>query len=434
MSKKFSISQGMLNSVSQNVKKANEIEAKNNFNVQYIDIKDIERNKKNFYEIVNVDELAEDIKMNGLNHNLVVRKLDNGKYELISGERRYTALTQLVEQGNEIFALVPCKVIEANDIDSEIILIQANAQTRELTEIEKLEQVKRLTELYKTKKKNGEKVPGKIREIIANDLKLSPTQVGRYERINKNLIPELKEILENGNLTIANASEFSSLSEDNQKVILEIINNKVEISKEEATELKVKLKKLEQEKADELKRLENEKLVEIKKIENEKSVEIRRIENEKAEALRSKKLISDEVLRLKSELDKSENKSEAEIKELENQLREELKKDLDNKYLAEIENIKNEANSNKEEKERYRKELEEMKAKSKENKDKSDEFKENYKLVADLKSMYQGLVSILKQHRKMKDNKIVITDDILEQLDKTMMATSILRTLKDEIK
>lgn len=434
MSKKFSISQGMLNSVSQNVKKANEIEAKNNFNVPYIDIKDIERNKKNFYEIVNVDELAEDIKMNGLNHNLVVRKLDNGKYELISGERRYTALTQLVEQGNEIFALVPCKVIEANDIDSEIILIQANAQTRELTEIEKLEQVKRLTELYKTKKKNGEKVPGKIREIIANDLKLSPTQVGRYERINKNLIPELKEILENGNLTIANASEFSSLSEDNQKVILEIINNKVEISKEEATELKVKLKKLEQEKADELKRLENEKLVEIRKIENEKSVEIRRIENEKDEALRSKKLISDEVLRLKSELDKSENKSEEEIKELENQLREELKKDLDNKYLSEIENIKNEANSNKEEKERYRKELEEMKAKSKENKDKSDEFKENYKLVADLKSVYQGLVSILKQHRKMKDNKIVITDDILEQLDKTMMATSILRTLKDEIK
>ena len=434
MSKKFSLSQGMLNQVSQNVKKANELEAKNNFNVQYIDIKDIERNKKNFYEIVNVDELAEDIKMNGLNHNLVVRKLDNGKYELISGERRYTALTQLVEQGNEIFALVPCKVIEANDIDSEIILIQANAQTRELTEIEKLEQVKRLTELYKTKKKNGEKVPGKIREIIANDLKLSPTQVGRYERINKNLIPELKEILENGNLTIANASEFSSLSEANQKVILEIINNKVEISKEEATELKVKLKKLEQEKTDELKRLENEKLVEIRKIENEKSVEIRRIENEKDEALRSKKLISDEVLRLKSELDKSENKSEEEIKELENQLREELKKDLDNKYLSEIENIKNEANSNKEEKERYRKELEEMKAKSKENKDKSDEFKENYKLVSDLKSVYQGLVSILKQHKKMKDNQIVITDDILEQLDKTMMATSILRTLKDEIK
>lgn len=144
MSKKFSISEGMLNGISKNIEKSNTLEAKNNFKVEYIDIKDIKRNEKNFYEIVNVDELAEDIKMNGLNHNLVVRKLENGTYELISGERRYTALSKLVQDGNEIFALVPCKVIEANDIDSEIILIQANAQTRELTDLEKLEQVKRL--------------------------------------------------------------------------------------------------------------------------------------------------------------------------------------------------------------------------------------------------------------------------------------------------
>ena len=320
MSKKFSLSQGMLNQVSQNVKKANELEAKNNFRVQYIDIKDIERNKKNFYEIVNVDELAEDIREWGLRHNLEVRKVED-KYEIISGERRFTALSKLVEEGHKEFSLVPCKVVNLNDLDAEICLIQANAQTRELTEIEKLEQVKRLTELYKTKKKNGEKVPGKIREIIANDLKLSSTQVGRYERINKNLIPELSDILKSGGLTIANASEFASLSEENQKVILDIINNKVEISKDEATELKVKLKKLEQEKADEL-----------KKIESEKIDEIRKIEQEKAEALRNNQLISDEILKLKTELDKSENKSEEEIKELENKLREELEKDLNNKY------------------------------------------------------------------------------------------------------
>lgn len=423
MSKKFSISQGMLNSVSQNVKKANEIEAKNNFNVQYIDIKDIERNKKNFYEIVNVDELAEDIKMNGLNHNLVVRKLDNGKFELISGERRYTALIKLVEEGNEIFALVPCKVIEANDIDSEIILIQANAQTRELTDIEKLEQVKRLTELYRSKKKNGEKIPGKIRDKIAEDLKLSPTQVGRYERINNKLIPELKEVLEKGGLTINNASEFSTLSEDNQKVILEIINNKVEISKEEATQLKNKLKNIEQEKADELKKLENEKIDEIRKI-----------EQEKAEALRNNKIISEEVLKLKNELNKNENKSEEEIKQLEGQLRIELKKELDNKYACIIEEVKNEAKFNNDEKERYKKELEEIKAKAREDKNNSDELKENYKLIADLRSVSSGLVSIMKQYRKMKDKNINILSDIAEELEKAKMATSVLSNLENSIK
>lgn len=422
MSKKFSLSQGMLNQVSQNVKKANELEAKNNFNVQYIDIKDIERNKKNFYEIVNVDELAEDIREWGLRHNLEVRKVED-KYEIISGERRFTALSKLVEEGHKEFSLVPCKVVNLNDLDAEICLIQANAQTRELTEIEKLEQVKRLTELYKTKKKNGEKVPGKIREIIANDLKLSSTQVGRYERINKNLIPELSDILKSGGLTIANASEFASLSEENQKVILDIINNKVEISKDEATELKVKLKKLEQEKADEL-----------KKIESEKIDEIRKIEQEKAEALRNNQLISDEILKLKTELDKSENKSEEEIKELENKLREELEKDLNNKYLSDIENIKNEINLNKEEKERYKKELEEMKAKSKEDKYKSDEFKENYKLIADLKNAYTALISLTRQEHKMTSNKINISSDILEELERTMRASSILRNLKDKVK
>ena len=422
MSKKFSLSQGMLNQVSQNVKKANELEAKNNFNVQYIDIKDIERNKKNFYEIVNVDELAEDIREWGLRHNLEVRKVED-KYEIISGERRFTALSKLVEEGHKEFSLVPCKVVNLNDLDAEICLIQANAQTRELTEIEKLEQVKRLTELYKTKKKNGKKVPGKIREIIANDLKLSSTQVGRYERINKNLIPELSDILKSGGLTIANASEFASLSEENQKVILDIINNKVEITKEEATELKVKLKKLEQEKTDELKKLENEKIDEIRKI-----------EQEKAEALRNNQLISDEILKLKTELDKSENKSEEEIKELENKLREELEKDLNNKYLSEIENIKNEINLNKEEKERYKKELEEMKAKSKEDKYKSDEFKENYKLIADLKNAYTALISLTRQEHKMTSNKINISSDILEELERTMRASSILRNLKDKVK
>lgn len=423
MSKKFSISEGMLNQVSQNVKKANEIEAKNNFNVQYIDIKDIERNKKNFYEIVNVDELAEDIKMNGLNHNLVVRKLDNGKFELISGERRYTALTKLVEEGNEIFALVPCKVIEANDIDSEIILIQANAQTRELTDIEKLEQVKRLTELYRSKKKNGEKIPGKIRDKIAEDLKLSPTQVGRYERINNKLIPELKEVLEKGGLTINNASEFSTLSEDNQKVILEIINNKVEISKEEATQLKNKLKNIEKEKADELKKLENEKIDEIRKI-----------EQEKVEALRNNKIISEEILKLKNELNKNENKSEEEIKQLEGQLRIELTKELDNKYACIIEEVKNEAKFNNDEKERYKKELEEIKAKAKEDKNNSDELKENYKLIADLRSVSAGLVSIMKQYRKMKDKNINILSDIAEELEKARMATSVLSNLENSIR
>lgn len=413
MAKKFSISEGLLNQVSKNVKTIEELEAKDNFKVEYIDIKNIKRNEKNFYDIVNIDELAEDIKMNGLNHNLVVRKLDDNNYELISGERRYTALSKLVKEGNKIFALVPCKVIEANDIDAEIILIQANAQTRELTEKEKLEQINKLTALYKTKKANGEKVPGRIRDIIAKDLNLSPTQVGRYERVNNNLIPELKRLLEEGNLTVANASEFASLSEENQKVILEIVNNQVKLNKEEAIKLKNDLKNIEDEKAAELKKLENENL----------------------EILKNNKTISDEVIKLRKELDKKENKSEEEIKQLEGQLRAELVKDINNEFSLKIEEVKQEAKSHKEEKEKLKAELEEIKSKAKDNINfNSDEIKENFKLISELRNVSSNLVAISKQYKKMEDKKIPISNDILEALNNALMSTSILRNLESKFK
>ncbi|ELC8341111.1 ParB N-terminal domain-containing protein [Clostridium perfringens] len=376
MSKKFSISEGMLNGISKNVKKVEEIEAKDNFKVEYIDIENIKRNEKNFYDIVDVEELAEDIKLNGLNHNLVVRKLDNGQFELISGERRYTALSKLVKEGNKTFALVPCKVIEANDIDAEIILIQANAQTRELSEVEKLKQVQRLKELYKDKKAKGEKVPGKIREIIANDLKLSPTQVGRYEKINSSLIPELKNVLEKGNLTIANASEFANLSEDNQKVILELINSNVNLSKNEAIELKNKLKKIEEEKALEYK--EREKLIQ-------------------------------ENSTLKNKLNSNIEKSNEERKELEGQLRIELEKELESKYADKLNSIKDEVKKQTDEKAKLKDEISKLKANAP--KDVTTEFKENITLIQNLKNIENSPSSLYKQIDKMRKDNIKISDD-----------------------
>lgn len=402
MSKKFSISNGMLNGISKNIEKANTIEAKNNFRVEYIDIKDIKRNEKNFYEIVDVEELAEDIKINGLNHNLVVRKLDNGTYELISGERRFTALNKLVNDGDELFALVPCKVIEANDIDTEIILIQANAQTRELSESEKLKQVERLSELYKTKKANGEKIPGKIRDLIANDLKLSPTQVGRYERINNKLIPELKSLLEEGNLTTANASEFSTLTQENQKVILEIIKDKIKLSKEEALNLKNKLKEV-----------ENAREIELK----EKQSLINHYSNEN--------------IKLKEKLNIETSKSNEEIKQLEGQLRVEIEKKINDDYLLKIEEIKNEAKANFEEKEKLKKEISELKNNAP--KENLEELKENHAILSDLRNVFSTLVSISKRHTKMIDSKIPISADIKTELERAITATSILSKLKNEI-
>ena len=405
MAKKFSISEGMLNGISKNTRKVEEFQAKENFKIEYINIDRIRRNEKNFYEIVDIEALAEDIKLNGLNHNLVVRKLDNDMYELISGERRYTALNKLINEGNKEFNLVPCKVIESNDIDSEIILIQANAQSRELTEVEKLTQVERLQELYKIKKKNGEKVPGKIRDIIANDLKLSPTQVGRYERINNKLIPELKAIIEQGNLTIANASEFSSLSEENQRVILNIIDDETNMSKQEAIDLKNKLKKIEEEKELELKKAYEEKELELKRLEEEKKNQVSKLKSENENL--KKKLDSNNIEEERKEI-------EGQIKiEFEEKLRNEkviLEEELKSKYDKKIEDITNEVKENNLEKQRLKDELSKLKEKSNNEVDIKN-TKENFVLVQNLKLIDNSFKDLKSQINKMKKENVKVAEE-----------------------
>ena len=398
MSKKFSINDGMLNSISKNVKKVTELEAKEGFKLEYIDINKIHRSEKNFYEIIDIDDLAEDIKINGLNHNLVVRPTENGTYELISGERRYTALSKLVNEGNKQFASVPCKIVELNDLDAEIVLIQANAQTRELSEAEKLKQVQRLSELYKAKKANGEKV-GKIREVIANDLKLSPTQVGRYERINNNLIPELKELLEQGNLSTSNASEFSTLSEESQKGILEILNKNISLSKEEAISLKQELK---------------------------------RVELQKEEEIKTKNSLIRYNSELKTKLDKANTDKSEIISEIEGQLRVDVKKELDDKYSIKIEEITKEYLKANEEKKKLENEIKELKANAP--KENIEEITENIKLKELIKNAESAILAVSRQSRIMEDKKIKFDNSLKSELEHARISSTLFKNLLEYFK
>ncbi len=178
-----------------------------------LDIDSLVPSKNNFYGIREIEELAASIKENGLMHNLVVRDIGNGTYEIISGERRYTALKKLG------YEKVPCQIREINDLDAELMLIHANLEQRELTPTEKMEGIKRLENIYKQKRKNGEKLEGKTRDLIGKDLGLSGVQVGRYKKVDKDLIPELKEKLDKEDITLTQANTLSSLTKEEQKAI-----------------------------------------------------------------------------------------------------------------------------------------------------------------------------------------------------------------------
>lgn len=189
------------------------------FEIKLIHISKIKPSEANIYGMRGIEELADNIEMLGLLHNLDVKDADkDGMYEIISGERRYQACKLLYEAGNKDFEMIPCKVESAGDSDaiSELKLLYANAATRELTDYEKTYQAGRIKELLVQMKKDGYEFKGRMRELVADMLNVSPAQVGRMEKINKNLSQEFKQEFEQGNIGITAAYELSGQSQKEQ--------------------------------------------------------------------------------------------------------------------------------------------------------------------------------------------------------------------------
>lgn len=198
--------------------------------------------KDNFYSTENIDELAAAIELSGcIEQNLVVKPEAHGKYEVIAGHRRRLAALKLVEEGKEEYRKVPCRIKkESDEIRDRLSLIFTNATARQLTDWEKVKQAEELKEVLteykkalqeenKDKPKEERERIGRIREIVAQMLNTSTTQVGRMEAISNNLSQEFKGELEKGNINISTAHELSRLDEEGQKKAYEQYEEKGEL-------------------------------------------------------------------------------------------------------------------------------------------------------------------------------------------------------------
>lgn len=217
-------------------------EEENAFSVVMLDVEDLMPSKDNFYSTENIDELAAAIELSGcIEQNLVVKPETHGKYEVIAGHRRRLAALKLVEEGKEEYRKVPCRIKkESDEIRDRLSLIFTNATARQLTDWEKVKQAEELKEVLteykkalqeenKDKPKEERERIGRIREIVAQMLNTSTTQIGRMEAISNNLSQEFKGELEKGNINISTAHEISRLDEEGQKKAYEQYEEKGEL-------------------------------------------------------------------------------------------------------------------------------------------------------------------------------------------------------------
>ncbi len=199
------------------------------FRTKDISINKIYSNAKNFYSMPDIEQLAQDIYAVGLLENLTVvyAPSESGDYRLIAGERRWRALKLLTEQGHKEFEFVSCQVKTPAEENEEIVqLIIANTY-RNKTVKDILEEEQKLKETLQRMKKDGLTLQGykldsgRLRDIIADMLKMPITKIAQIESINKRLIPQFTEELKEGRLTFSAAYELSGMTEEEQNDMLE---------------------------------------------------------------------------------------------------------------------------------------------------------------------------------------------------------------------
>ena len=124
----------------------------------------------NFYELRDIDALADNISVVGLQQPILVHSGDQaGRYTIISGHRRLAACKKLAEADPEHWQEIPC-IIEADSASpalQQLRLIYANANTRQLTSAEISEQAQQVEKLLYDLKEEGYEFPGRMRDHVA---------------------------------------------------------------------------------------------------------------------------------------------------------------------------------------------------------------------------------------------------------------------------
>lgn len=187
---------------------------------QQIPLSQIETNDRNFYEVEDVTELKESIELIGLKQPLVVLEVDDSHYRLIAGHRRYKALTELGRES------APC-VVQRNltETQEQLALILTNSTARELTYLEKAEQAVRLKRLFIKRREEGAELPGRIRDMVAEAMQESASNIARMEAIDKHLVGDWKRALKKGHISASTAYELSKLDKTAQKKLKEALSD-----------------------------------------------------------------------------------------------------------------------------------------------------------------------------------------------------------------
>lgn len=169
--------------------------------------------------------LADDIKRNGLLHNLVMfPSTEEGRevYVLLSGERRYRALKLLVEEGDTSWQIVRnCNIIttELSDNEKKVLLYSANLQVRGGLNDEAVRRkaVSVFIECLQKEPYNMNRVDAL--KAIKSVSSVNPKTIDRDARLEDKLRGTLKELLDAKFLSRSECESYLRFDDEKQEEI-----------------------------------------------------------------------------------------------------------------------------------------------------------------------------------------------------------------------
>ena len=221
--KKLDLGMTALDELFMNDKERAENKLPKIFDIPLSEIDDFPDHPYRVLDDEDMQNLMESIRDRGVITPAMVRKKDDGRYEMISGHRRKHASERL---GLETLR---CEVVEVSRDEAIILMVDSNAQRSEILPCDKgraykmkLDAINRqgqrtdLTFSPEGKKlENGKELAEKVRD--------SQTQIYRYIRLTY-LVPELQEFVDKGQMKMRPAVELSYLDEETQRDIVDRID------------------------------------------------------------------------------------------------------------------------------------------------------------------------------------------------------------------
>ena len=161
-----------------------------------------------------MDQLVESIRTQGVLNPVVVRLIENGEYEVISGHRRLHACKKA---GMET---IPALVMDMDRDAAAIALVDSNLHREHILPSEKAFAYKLKMDAMRHQGASGQVGQKWTRDSIAEGTDDSSRQIHRYIRLT-NLIPGILQMVDDGKIALTPAVEISYLTKQEQIDLLE---------------------------------------------------------------------------------------------------------------------------------------------------------------------------------------------------------------------